>query len=346
MSKAGIITLFGEYNFGNRLQNYAVQEVLKRKGLEVETIKYMKKANEIPVINNEKDERRLKKFKKFNEQIKFADKILYMDEEIPERLAEDYDYIVLGSDQIWNYSFSSFACDKIMGGFIPKGKKFSFSASFGVDFLPQYGSKLYKDCQRNLKELKAISVREDAGKKIVEELTGREDVEVLIDPTMMLEKEQWESVMKKPENLKTNQFIVKSFLGNVSKQVEEELNRFAKEHNCEIIDISNKDSEFYDMGPAEFLYLEKNALLVATDSFHACVFSILFSTPFVIFEREDIVASMYSRIETLVKKFGLRDSVFKGRIEENVLQNQYESTYQILEREREKANKFLERALR
>ena len=35
MKKAGIITLFGEYNFGNRLQNYAVQEVLKRFDLDV-----------------------------------------------------------------------------------------------------------------------------------------------------------------------------------------------------------------------------------------------------------------------------------------------------------------------
>ena len=120
MEKVGVITLFGEYNFGNRLQNYAVQEVLKKKGLDVETIKYMRKANEIPVIKNEKDANRLKKFKQFNEKIKFADKILFMDEEIPEGLAEDYDYIVLGSDQIWNYSFSSFACDKIMGGFIQK----------------------------------------------------------------------------------------------------------------------------------------------------------------------------------------------------------------------------------
>ena len=42
MKRAGIVTLFGEYNFGNRLQNYAVQQVLKKNGLEVETIKYIR----------------------------------------------------------------------------------------------------------------------------------------------------------------------------------------------------------------------------------------------------------------------------------------------------------------
>ena len=29
MKKAMIVTLFGEYNYGNRLQNYAVSEFLK-----------------------------------------------------------------------------------------------------------------------------------------------------------------------------------------------------------------------------------------------------------------------------------------------------------------------------
>ena len=40
MKNVGIVTLFGEYNFGNRLQNYAVQQVLEKNGLNVETIKY------------------------------------------------------------------------------------------------------------------------------------------------------------------------------------------------------------------------------------------------------------------------------------------------------------------
>ena len=45
MKKAGIMTICGEFNYGNRLQNYAVQEVLKRTGLEVETIKYIGRNN-------------------------------------------------------------------------------------------------------------------------------------------------------------------------------------------------------------------------------------------------------------------------------------------------------------
>lgn len=344
MKKAGIVTLFGEYNFGNRLQNYAVQEVLRKMELEVETIKYMPRNNNQPVIQTKIDENRLAKFKTFNENIKFADEILYVDNKTLES-AEEYDYIILGSDQIWNYHFEKFFSDKIFGSFVPKEKRISFSASFGVNNIPEENENLYHTYQKYLTELKAISVREEIGKEIAKSLTNRNDIEVLIDPTMMLEIAEWEKVMKRPKKLKTDRFILKSFLGNISGEIGEELNRIAKENNCEIIDISNKDSEFYDVGPAEFIYLEKNAFLVVTDSFHSCVFSILFSTPFMIFERQDELESMYSRIETLLEKFKLHHRIFDGKIAEDVFSNDYSKAHEILQKEKEKVYSFLQKAL-
>ena len=65
--------------------------------------------------------------------------------------------------------------------------------------------------------MKAISVREFAGKDIVKNLTGRDDIEVLIDPTMMLESTEWEKRNEKARKNKTDRFILKTFLGNVSK---------------------------------------------------------------------------------------------------------------------------------
>lgn len=114
---------------------------------------------------------------------------------------------------------------------------------------------------------------------------------------------------------------------------------------CQIIDISNRDSEFYDIGPAEFLYLEKNAFLVATDSFHSCVFSILFSTPFVVFEREDKYASMFSRIDTLLEKFEMKNNIFKGKIENSIFEKSEEKVCKGLQKERQKANSFVQNAL-
>ncbi len=346
MKKAGIVTLFGEYNFGNRLQNYAVQQVLKKKGLDVETIKYIGLKDDVPVIKNERDKNRLIKFKKFNENIRFANQIMYKEFEAPENFANDYDYIVMGSDQIWNFTFDKIFSDKALGSFAPKNKKISFSASFGVNYLPEKGSNLYSMCKENLEDIKAISVRETAGKKIVEEITGRNDVQVLIDPTMMLDEKDWEKVMQRPESLKTDKFIIKSFLGNVSNEVLKELERIAKENDCEIIDISDKNSPYYDMGPAEFIYLEKNAFLVVTDSFHSCVFSILFSTPFVVFKREDNeLESMYSRIETLLDTFQMPYRMFNGKITKDILNNDYSKAHEILKTEKLKVRNFLDTSL-
>lgn len=345
MKRAGIVTLFGEYNFGNRLQNYAVQQVLRKNGLDAETIKYIGLEDDVPVIRNEKDESRLKKFKSFNENIEFADEILYKEYEAPKRFAEDYDYIIMGSDQIWNFTFDKIFSDKALGTFAPKEKRVSFSASFGVDYVPEEGSSLYELCKNGLNDIKSISVRESAGKEIVKKLTGRDDAEVLIDPTMMLDESEWEKVMKKPENLKTDKYILKSFLGDVSNDVWKELRRVADENDCEIIDISDKNSPYYDMGPAEFLYLEKNAFLVATDSFHSCVFSIIFSTPFVIFKRQSKdLQSMYSRIETLLETFDMKNRVFNKKITADILDNDYSKAHEILKHEQARVNDFLSTA--
>ena len=346
MKKVGIITLFGEYNFGNRLQNYAVQEVLKKYNLEVETIKYIGLNDDIPITTNEIAKQRLDKFKEFNKQINFAEQILYKEYDVPENFENEYDYFVMGSDQIWNFTFDKIFSDKALGLFAPKNKKISFSASFGVSYSPEKDSKLYDMCQRGLNDIKSISVREDAGKKIIKELTGRDDVEVLVDPTMMIDCQEWEKVMKKPENLKTDRFIVKSFLGNFSDEAWKELKRIADDNDCEIIDISDKNSPFYNVGPAEFLYLERNAFLVATDSFHSCVFAILFSTPFMVFKRQDnVLESMHSRIETLLNKFKMGNRIFDRTIGAEILDNDYSAAHEILKIEKEKVIKFLDNAL-
>ena len=345
MKKAGIITLCNEYNFGNRLQNYAAQEVLKKFDLDVETIKYLGLYDRVASEKNDTHKNRLAKFRKFNENVKFAKDIMYKELDLPENFSDNFDYFVMGSDQIWNFTFAKLFSDKAFAAFAPKEKKISFSASFGVNYVPEKGTELYEMCKEKIEDIRAISVREDAGKDIIEKLTGRTDVEVLIDPTMMLKPEDWEKVMKKPENLKTDKFIVKSFLGNVSDNCWKEICRIAEENNCEIIDISDQDSPYYDIGPAEFLYLEKNAFLVATDSFHSCVFAILFSTPFIVFQREDEEESMHSRIETLLKTFKMENRIFDKTINETIFDNDYSEAHQILEKERSKVNEFLTKAL-
>ena len=189
-------------------------------------------------------------------------------------------------------------------------------------------------------------MREDAGKQIFEELTDRKDVQVLVDPTMLLPSEEWDKVSKKPKQLKTNKYILNYFLGNISEERNNEINRIAKENNCEIINILDSKSPFYQTGPSEFLYLEKNAFLICTDSFHSCVFAILFNRPFIVFDREDSMEKMNSRLETLLNRFKLEDRWYDNKIKEEQLKIDYTETYNILEKERIRAKEFIEKSLK
>ena len=162
---------------------------------------------------------------------------------------------------------------------------------------------------------------------------------------MMLDKADWEKIMKRPKDLTKDKFILKSFLGNTHDGCYEQLQRIAEEQGCDIIDISNPNSPFYNVGPAEFLYLEKNAYLIATDSFHSCVFGMLFSTPFIVIERDDEEESMHSRIETLLGKFQLHNRIYNGRIDMEKLQEDNQHIFPILEEERKKVVQFLDKTL-
>ena len=352
MKNVGIVTINDDDNYGNRLQNYAVQEFFRKENINPLTLKnrpirntkdkyilrvlkdYIKKILKRP---SRAFEERRKKFSEFNENIKFYEKEI----NAYSKISDQFDFFVTGSDQVWNPNFGRLR-DVDLLKFAKPEQRIAFSASFGV-------SELSEDCKeivkRDLTDFKAISVREDRGKEIVEELTGRKDVQVLVDPTMLLTAEEWNRVSKKPKQLKTDKYILNYFLGELSKKRKKEIERIAKENNCEIISILDKNSPFYQTGPSEFLYLEKNAFLICTDSFHSSVFAILYNRPFIVFEREDTNVKMNSRLDTLLKKFSLEKQWYKDKIAEEQLKIDYKEAYKILEKEREKAELFIKKAI-
>ena len=353
MKKLGIFTLISDDNFGNRLQNYAVQETFKKYDIEVETISnqlgiyginHMKK-----IIKNTIKRfmffvpkyARLNNFMKFNKKnIKYSK--YYIDKDhIPESLSTQYDYYITGSDQVWNPNFSG-RSDIDFLTFAPKEKRNAFSASFGISEIPENVRERYK---KNLEEMNFISVREDRAKEMIEELTGRKDIEVLVDPTMLLTSEEWDKIAKKPKKLKASKYILNYYLGEMSEERKNIINKIAKENNCEIINLMDSNDPLYVSGPSEFLYLIKNAFLVCTDSFHGVVFSIIYNTPFVIFDRKDNNKNMNSRLDTLLNKFNLQYRKFNGKIEKEIFESDYKATLKILESEQDKSKKFIEKII-
>ena len=345
MKKAGIITLFGEFNFGNRLQNYAVQEILKKHGMEVETIKHLGPNYDIAKKDTEAQRERLKKFKKFNENIKFSEYEMYKGEEVPKELML-FDYVFIGSDQVWNYNYGNVFSDKAFASFVAPEKRVSISASMGVSELPEKNSENYKLFETYLKDMKKVSVREEAAKDLIEKLVNRNDIELLVDPTMFLSAKEWEQVMMEPKNVTTSKYMVKCFLGADQDNAIRKANEYAENCGLEIIDISNPNSPHFDMGPAEFLHVIKNAEFILTNSFHGTVFSILFNTPFAVIEKEDKEGeSMHSRIETLLSKFSFENQLVSGEIDKAIFEMDFSKVEDVLKIEREKADKFVKEAI-
>lgn len=367
MKTAGILTLYGNRNYGNKLQSYAVQEVLKKIGLKPITIannefhncekknvrtkihligsllknNLVVKTGAYRIKNSLYCDERTKQFIDFNKNINytkhFFNGLNY----------KKFDYYFVGSDQVWNPNFG-------LGnlGFLPfvsDNKKIAISASFGVDSLPE---QFKEKVESNLKKFKAISVREDSAKNIIENITERKDVEVILDPTMLLDKEDWDKILKKPKQIETinnKKYILNYFLGKMSEERRKIITDIAKKNDCVVINILDKNDPFYISGPSEFIWLEKNAFLICTDSFHSSVFAILYEKPFIVFNRDDGQVgknSMNSRLETLLKKFKLEDRYFDKKISDDLLKCNYNHVNEILKIERDNAIKFLKESLK
>ncbi len=346
MKKIGVITLNGNYNFGNRLQNYAMIEVLKRYGNDVENIwleekdKYKAHAllKKNPITNKEK---------RFNVFCNFTHKYIKNInlESYKDINEEEYDYFVVGSDQVWNPTFPVFDSNSVFLNFSKeRNKNIAYAASIGILDIPDEHINSFKT---GLDSFKAISVREENAKRIVEEINGRKDSEILIDPTMLLSAKEWDKIADKPIGLDENEkFILTCFLGEFSEEHRNEINEIAKKNNWKVINLLDEQDPFHPSGPSEFLYLEKHAEVIFTDSFHSCVFAIIYNRPFIVYDRvSDKILPMNTRIDTLVKTFKFSDRRYEKCIKENHLIYDYSEVNEILEKERKKALDFIERAL-
>lgn len=371
MKKVGIITICDYNNYGNRLQNYAVQEVLKSLGLKVETIKnehpicecqgkskwlirfhnlrHMSRKEVINKIINitvlkllKKDNsiiinKRIEKFKLFTYKYINETDFIISKKSFPIGLEEKYDYFVTGSDQVWNPNcrFGSFI-DFLT--FASRCKRIAYAPSFGVSSIPKEFVEKYSIW---LSEIDNLSVREEVGAQIIKSLTGKNAI-VVIDPTLMLTKDKWLSISKQACNRPKGNYLLTYFLGNITKEYKQVINKLAFEYNLEIVQLMNiNDKDRYTVDPAEFLDYINSSTLLLTDSFHGVVFSILFSKSFIVFERP----SMNSRIETLLTKFNLNSRRLENLANiKNLLSTDYSHIPSILEVERNKALDFLKNA--
>lgn len=382
MKKLGICACYQHKNYGSQLQSYATTVELARRNIDFEIIRYKKKTTPLllikslprllnPIfINDRIIETSQKKmmlklhpqlaqdnavrnaaFDKFSQsRFKKLSPVYYGYEQLKEQ-SKKYTAVMVGSDQLWspsgitsNFYNLMFADDNTV--------KISYATSFGVS---QINPKYHKIYNIFLNRLDFISVRENSGKKIVEELSSNK-AEVVCDPVILLDAEQW---LKEIPNkrLYDEPYIFAYFLGK-SAEYRDAVTKFAKQKDLKIVtephmDSYNKaDENFgdytpFDIGPAEFVNLIRNAEYVFTDSFHGSVFSMLYQKQFLVFNRysDNSSSSKNSRIDSFCKNYGLSDRRYNGNIADVENKINYEDVLGKVDEHRQKSKAFLDRAL-
>ena len=356
--KIGKITFDGYNNYGNSLQNYALQEYLKRYSDIVDTIWHspQERLNAFWKWGKKEEVKFLLNHKSFRNDVKsgirawelarrvrgmdFSQRYINIryDIEKLEDVSDEYDYFVVGSDQVWNPKNPDLRTAFLK--FCDSKKRISYAASIGTQNIPTELNSLFED---GFKTMHAISVRESRAVEIVKDISGI-DATLLLDPVFTISESKWKDISIRPYWKSDRKYIFAYFLGDIPEIV---LN-IAKENNLELVKCFDVDSiDRYIMSPEEWLYLIGNADYVCTDSFHATAFSIIFNRSFLVFPRNDKEGKnrMISRIESILNTFNLQDRLLLD--DKNVMEiisGKYNAR-DIIQKESVKSDEFISRAL-
>ncbi len=349
--RIGITTLYGDSNYGNRLQNYAVQELLKSKGFDVDTLLCEKNICKSTVRNvyhgcksflGNKKSKRILRVRQFNKEIIHTRVLKEKSGLYPSRIAQEYDFFVTGSDQVWNPDLRLKEKDNFFLRFARREQRICLSASIAAEKIPQ---SCMTEFLIGLNGFPHLSCREKAGSELIEQLTGRK-CENIIDPTLAIDAQTWRTFSQPVSQERP--YILLFFLGGVSKSLRMQIQEEAQKRELEIVELSSPDDKHYVSDPRNFTWLIDHAELVLTDSFHGAAFSINMNTPFYVFDRASEKAvenRMNSRIVGLTDKFCLSERYVRGGLEHLEFACCFDQSNAVLKAERKKFNDYLEECL-
>lgn len=350
MKKIGVISLFGRFNYGNRLQNYATCRICEMEGFSVESLVLDKRFNlrreikravkkllgrpEPPRVEETMDHLRLAAFDRFNELVPVR-RIAC----ISRGLSSEYSHFIVGSDQVWNPRFFAYNEDWYFLRFAEKNQRIALAPSIGLsDLSLRQGVTI----AYGVKGFSRLSIREKRGAELIQKYAGR-DASVICDPTLVVSAKEWLSIADDRLTPKTP-YIFTYLLGEIqaSQSLVSELSDSGK---LPVVALSDRDGAGeVPAGPAEFLSLIASAHHVVTDSFHAAVFSSIFHTPLTIVHREG-GANMFSRLETLAQTLGIEEKVYGSPAYDPARAGDYDDVDCAIEHEREKYLCYLRRSL-
>lgn len=365
MKKVGIITFHNSYNCGSMMQAYALQNYLNKQGV----------ANEIVDFSNEGQRELYSVFSKNNSLKKFIKNIIIFFHKnkitknnskyeefknnnlklsktysTSENLNDnDYSIVVTGSDQVWNITIQDFDKAYFLN-WVTNSYKVAYAPSFGARNILDYASQPqeYADF---LNSFDALSIRENNGKKWIKDLIGK-DVEVLIDPTLLLDSIEYDNLLDDCCLPKSDYIFL--YCPSFDIDICRFIKKVSDKYNLPVIAWSAKSyyvKGIYRFGfklpkyenPSVYLSLIKNAKLVFTTSFHGTIFSTIYRKNFFTIKN----GGMYGnddRVLTLVRSLDIEDRLIPYEFDENfdyMKKTDYSGYEKTLPNLQKKAYKFI-----
>lgn len=341
--KIGILTQPLHNNYGGLLQNYALQQVLKKKGYNVITIDHgirkvptwygflyhckerflhWLKPSKYPAssYNPSIEEKKIigKNTRYFIDKYIDCTEAFYTYNELNQIIKEStFDAYIVGSDQCWRPLYSGGFLDVMYLCFAQNDnvKRLAYAASFGVDKW-EYTPQETILCANLVKKFDIVTVREDSAVKLCKDYLDIEATLVL-DPTMLLNKEDYEKIVEEEkEPVSTGDLFC--YILNPNSEKECFIDRVSQRYGVVQFSILPKyrfenlsrrivkhdiDDCIY---PSVTSWLRgfMDAKMTIVDSFHGLVFSIIFNKPFWVLENSH---RGNARFNSLLKLFNLED---------------------------------------
>lgn len=324
--KIGILTFHRAHNYGAVLQCFALQEVLKGMGHEVEVIDYRQpwiedfyKAFSMQVLRKRYKgiKRSCRYILNYSKRVKvvmakrplyesFRDRYLSLSRPCNKNLPQNYDAYIIGSDQLWGLHCIGDVPDPVYLGRFKHpstSKVIGYAISTNKESIVRLSNTCLKEDIRNFDTL---SLREQFAIDEVKRITAK-DIDLCIDPTLLTTKETWEPLTtnSKWKNKKYVLIYQVRGSGEAKKYIFNTATDIAKQisDDCEVVNI-NTDLPTVE----EFVSMFKYASYVVTSSFHATVFSLIFNTPFFSVKLND---GKDGRYVNLLKSIGAEDKIIQ-----------------------------------
>lgn len=322
----GILTLSASDNCGSLLQAYALQQCLKRRfQLETDVIDFRPEASEkmysIFPVNPFNEKRKMLNaichYKLIREQkkdyelfrknwLKMTSPICRTVEDL--KMLKSYSTVIAGSDQIWNVKMPDFDMAYFLGWF--QGNKYAYAPSIGG--IPIQTAENTLEIVKDLEQFNALSAREDCCKNSVERLIGK-DVELVLDPTLLLTQQEWQDSVQ--ECIVDGDYIFYYSWAYNNNAINCKVAEFAKQNDLPVYVINqfkwtkHKPSDYgfkmcKNAGPQTFLSLMKYARYAMVQSFHGVIFAYQMDKDFFFFDDqpEDKMDVRLKQILTLLGK--------------------------------------------